>query len=171
MTEYFADLHCHSTLFCYNRLYPNTWFERYFPIFPAQGDFAQLARGKVRVVMVSLYPIEQGFVTAKPLGLGTGNLTDFLAKVVVDIPKSRADEIQLYDHDYFDDLMKELDFLNQSAYPVTRRVYQNPYRRKRYNYRIVKDYNSLKALLEIDDNYRPGNACDQNIAVILTMEG
>jgi hypothetical protein len=117
MTNYFSDLHCHTTLFTYNRQYPTPWYERYFPIFPAQGDFSQLAKGRVRVVMTAIYPIEQGFVDAKPLGMGTGNLTDFLAKVVVNIPKERSDEIQDYNHDYFDDLMKELRFMQDWAMP------------------------------------------------------
>jgi len=65
MTTFFSDLHCHTTLFSFNRSRPDVWNEYYFPVFPAQGDFSQLSRGKVRVVMASLYPIEQGFVTAK----------------------------------------------------------------------------------------------------------
>lgn len=169
MATYFSDLHCHSTLFTYNRLYPETWYERYFPIFPAQGDFSQLSRGNVRVVMTSLYPIEQGFVTAKQWG--TGDITDFLAKVIVDIPKVRADEIQDFDHEYFDDLIKEINFLLKSSDPITHKVCINLFKRKFFKYRIVSNFNDLKSLLNIDDSLNPGPACDDTIAVVLTIEG
>ncbi len=171
MASYFSDLHCHTTLFSFNRLYPDTWYEKYFPIFPAQGDFAQLSRGKVRVVMVSIYPIEQGFVTVKPLNLGTGDITDFLARVIVDMPKERTDEIQEYNHDYYDDLVKELNFLQESSYPVTHKVFINLLKRKKFRYRIVTDFNDLKNLLNLDTNLNPGQACDDTIAVVLTIEG
>jgi len=171
MATYYSDLHCHSTLFSFNRLHPDTWFEQFYPIFPAQGDFSQLSRGKVRVVMISLYPIEQGFVTVKPLDLGTGEITDFLARVIVDMPKERADEIQDYNHDYFNDLLKELDFLQKSADPVTYKVFISPLKRKKFRYRIVSDFDDLKSLLNLDGNLNPGPVCDDTIAVVLTIEG
>ena len=171
METYFSDLHCHSTLFSYNRGYRDTWYERYVPIFPAQGNFAQLARGNVRVVMVSLYPIEQGFVTARLLGLGTGAITDLIAKVVVAMPRRRADEIQDYNHDYFDDLMKEISFLQASADPVQHRVFTGILKRKNFRYRIVSNFNELSSLLNLDDKLNPGPPCDNTIAVVLTIEG
>lgn len=171
MANYFSDLHCHTTLFTYNRQYPTAWYEKYFPIFPAQGDFSQLARGKVRVVMTSIYPIEQGFVTAKPLGLGTGNITDFLAKLIVDIPKERSDEIQEYEHDYFDDLLKELSFMQDWALPKTRKIYLNQYLWKRFSYKIVHNFDDLKNLLNLDDNLDMQPGYNSTIAVVLTIEG
>jgi microsomal dipeptidase-like Zn-dependent dipeptidase len=171
VAAYFSDLHCHTPLFSFNRLYPDTWFEWYFPIFPAQGDFCQLARGKVRVVMVSLYPIEQGFLKVRPLHLGSDNITDFLVKAIVDFPKQRVDEIQARDHEYFDDLMKELNFMQASALPVTHKVFVNPVMRKEFRYRIVSDFNDLKNLLNLSDDYTPGPACEDTIAVVLTIEG
>jgi hypothetical protein len=171
MADYFSDLHCHTPLFSFNRLHPDTWFEWYFPIFPAQGDFCQLARGKVRVVMVSLYPIEQGFVRVKPWDLHSGDITDLLAKVIVDIPKKRSDEIQNFNHDYFEDLQKELDFLQKSGDPVTHKVFVNPVTRKKFRYRIVSDFDDLKNLLNLSDGLEPGAACEDTIAVILTIEG
>jgi microsomal dipeptidase-like Zn-dependent dipeptidase len=171
MAAFFSDLHCHTPLFSYNRLYPDTWFEWYFPIFPAQGDFCQLARGKVRVVMASLYPIEQGFLKVRPFHLGSDNITDFLIKTIVDFPKQRADEIQSPDHEYFDDLLKELNFMQASALPVTHKVFVNPFQRKEFRYRIVSDFNDLKNLLNLSDDFSPGPACEDTIAVVLTIEG
>jgi hypothetical protein len=171
MDAYYSDLHCHTPLFSYNRLYPDTWYEWYFPVFPAQGDFCQLARGNVRVVMVSLYPIEQGFVKLSLFNAGTKGLTDFLAKLIVDIPKQRSDEIQDKNHDYFDDLLKELEFMQASALPVTHKVFTGPFTRKEFKYRIVSDWFDLKELLEIDDSLNPGAGCKDTIAVVLTIEG
>jgi microsomal dipeptidase-like Zn-dependent dipeptidase len=171
MASYISDLHCHSTLFSYNRRYSDTWYERYFPIFPAQGNFAQLARGKVRVIMLSLYPIEQGFVSARSFGFGTGNITDLLARLIVAIPKERADEIQNYEHDYYDDLIKELAFLQKSAMPVTHNVFVNAYWKKKFQYRVVSSFNDLKGLLEMDDELNPGVSARNTIAVVLTIEG
>ncbi|MCF8357162.1 MAG: dipeptidase [Prolixibacteraceae bacterium] len=171
MTNFFSDLHCHTTLFTYNRQYPTPWYERYFPIFPAQGDFSQLARGRVRVVMTSIYPIEQGFVDAKPLGMGTGNLTDFLAKVLVNIPKERSDEIQDYNHEYFDDLKKELRFMQDWAMPKSRKIYLRRNLWKRFRYKIVHNFDDLKNLLNLDDNLNMQPGENSTIAVVLTVEG
>jgi hypothetical protein len=171
MAAYYSDLHCHSPLFSFNRLLPHTWYEWYFPFYPAQGDFSQLARGNVRVVMISLYPIEQGFVRLNLMDLHSGGITDFLAKLIVGIPKKRSDEIQNFNHDYFEDLQKELDFLQKSAEPVTHNVLMNAYERKTFRYRIVRDFDDLKNLLNLTDNLEPGAPCDDTIAVILTIEG
>lgn len=171
MARYFSDLHGHTTQFTYNRQLPNPWQESYNILFPAQGDYAQLARGNVRVVMASLYPVEQGFVTMKLLDLETGNVTDFLAKVIVKMPKERADEVQSYGHDYFEDLLNELNFLDKSQYPFTKKVFTGLLKRKKFRYIIVKDFNELKSLLNLDADLNPGAACADTIAVVLTIEG
>jgi hypothetical protein len=171
MATYFSDLHCHTTLFSFNRLYPDTWHEQFFPVFPAQGDFSQLSRGNVRVVMVSLYPIEQGFVTVKPLNIGVGDITDLLAKVIVDMPKERADEIQNFNHSYFNDFIKEINFLQHSALPVTHKLRIKGLKREKFSYMIVSDFDDLKSLLSLDNNLNPGAGAENTIAVILTIEG
>lgn len=171
MANFFSDLHCHTTLFTYNRQFPTTWHERFFAIFPGQGDFSQLARGKVRVVMTTIYPIEQGFVTSDFMGMGTGDLTDFLTKLIVHIPKERSDEIQGYDHEYYTDLLKELNFMQDWAMPKSHKVHLRLFRRKRFRYRIVQNFDDLKNLLNLDDdlNMPPGD--NTTIAVVLTVEG
>lgn len=171
MATYFSDLHCHTTQFTYNRLFPNPWHEPYNIIYPAQGDYAQLARGNVRVVMASLYPVEQGFVTVRPLDLGTDDVTDFLAKVIYNMPKERADEIQSYDHEYYEDLLSELDFLHKAEDPITKKVFISPIKRKKFRYKIVRDFNDLKSLLNLDADLKPDPARDDTIAVVLTIEG
>jgi microsomal dipeptidase-like Zn-dependent dipeptidase len=171
MATYFSDLHCHSTLFNYNRQLGDVWDEQTNIIFPSQGDFSKLAKGKVRVVMVALYPIEQGFVTVKPLDLGTGEVTDLLAGIVFDMPDARADEIQDYDHDYFDDLVKELNYLLASEEPVTHKIRIRAGKRTEFKYRIVRDFEELKSLLDLDDSLHPGTPCEDTIAVVFTIEG
>jgi hypothetical protein len=171
MAKYYSDLHCHTTLFAYNRQYKDTWYEDHFPVYPIQGNFAQLARGNTRVVMLSLYPIEQGFLTVHPLDIGTGNISDFLARLIVDIPKERSDEIQNFNHEYYDDLIKELTFLQDSAMPVTHKVPINLLMKRSYMYRIVRNFNDLKTLLDLDSNMNPGSPAKDTIAVVLTIEG
>jgi microsomal dipeptidase-like Zn-dependent dipeptidase len=171
MATYFSDLHCHSTLFNYNRQLRDIWDEQPNIIFPSQGDFTKLAKGKVRVVMVALYPIEQGFVTVKPLGLGTGEITDLLAGIIFDMPDERVDQIQEYNHDYFDDLVNELNYLQASAEPVTQKIRIKAGKRTSFRFRIVRDFEDLKNLLDLDDNLNPGNPCEDTIAVVLTIEG
>jgi microsomal dipeptidase-like Zn-dependent dipeptidase len=171
MATYYSDLHCHTTLFAFNRNYTDPWYEEYSALFPAQGDFSQLARGNVRVVMVSLYPIEQGFVDLKPDLLGRGDITDFLTQLLIKIPKKRSDKIQSYGHDYYDDLLEEIDLLRKSADPVSKKILVGFAKRKRFSYRIAHDFNDLKAMLDLDDNLDPGPGAENTIAVVLTVEG
>ena len=171
MATYFSDLHCHSTLFPFNQMHPSTWHENFNLIFPSQGDFTKLSKGKVRVLLLALYPVEQGFVTVKPGNLGTGNITDFLAEVILDMPKERADEIQDPNHDYFYDLLNEYHFLQRFADPYTHKVHIESGKAKEFRYKIVSNFNELSALLNLDDDFNSGPACDDTIAVVLTIEG
>ena len=90
MSSFFADLHCHSTMFPYNQLQSTVWHEHIHPVYPSQGDLIKIARGKVRVLFISLYPIEQGFLMVDKLGLDTGNITDALANLILNMPKKRV---------------------------------------------------------------------------------
>jgi microsomal dipeptidase-like Zn-dependent dipeptidase len=171
MATYYSDLHCHSTLFNYNRQLPNAWDEHPNIIFPSQGDFAKLAKGKVRVVMVALYPIEQGFITVKPLELGTGEITDFLAGIVFHMPDERADEIQDDYHDYFDDLVKELIYLQASEYPVSHEILLKPGKRAYFKYLIARNFEDIKNILGLDADLNPGPPAEETIVVVITIEG
>jgi microsomal dipeptidase-like Zn-dependent dipeptidase len=171
MSTFFADLHCHSSMFPYNRLEPTVWHEHIHPIFPSQGDFIKIARGGVRVLFLSLYPIEQGFLTVDQLGLKTGDISDALANLILNIPKARADEIQNYDHNYFADLKKEYDFLKRFEDPYTEKVRMNMFIRKRFKFKIVADFNELNTILNLDAELNPNPVSDNTIAVILTIEG
>jgi microsomal dipeptidase-like Zn-dependent dipeptidase len=171
MVKCYSDLHCHSTLFSYNHSLETAWDEEHELFFHSQGDFAKLGRGKVRLVMVSLYPIEQGFITVKPLNLGPGHLSSLLAGVVFSMPVKRAEAIQNYEHDYFEDLIREVEFMASGMDPV---VYWNrtgPGKDEVYRYRIVEDFDDLSRLLELNEFLDPCTPREDTIAVVLCIEG
>ncbi|MEI6049999.1 MAG: hypothetical protein WCS03_13940 [Bacteroidota bacterium] len=171
MSTYFADLHCHSAMFPYNQLESTVWHEHIHPVFPSQGDFIKLAQGGVRVLFLSLYPVEQGFLRFNQLGIETGNITDALAHVILNMPKERADEIQSYEHNYFTDLFNEYDFLLRFADPYKENVRLNLFKRRKFKFKIVADFNELNTILNLDSDLNPNPVSDDTIAVILTIEG
>jgi len=146
MSLFFADLHCHSTLSPYNQQQPTVWHQHIYPVYPSQGDFIKLAKGGVRVLFLSIYPVEQGFLAVNQLGLKTGNITDALAHLILNMPKERADEIQNYEHNYFVDLYKEYDFLQRFADPYTKNVRLNLFKRKKFKFKIVADFDELNTI-------------------------
>jgi microsomal dipeptidase-like Zn-dependent dipeptidase len=171
MNSFFADLHCHSTMFPYNQLQPNVWHEHIHPVYPSQGDFIKLARGNVRVLFLSLYPVEQGFLTVNQPGIESGDITDALAHLVLNMPKKRADEIQSFEHNYFTDLRNEYGFLQRFADPYLKTIRLNIFRRKKFKFRIVSDFDELSTILDLDSDLNPNPESDDTIAVILTIEG
>lgn len=171
MSTFIADLHCHSTMFPYNQQKPTVWHEHKYPVYPSQGDFIKLSKGGVRVLFLSLYPIEQGFLKVNTLGFETGDITDGLANLVLNMPKKRADEIQSYEHDYFADLLKEYGFLMKFADPYMKTIRLNLFRRKKFKYRIVSNFDELNSILNLDSDLNPRPASDDTIAVIITIEG
>jgi hypothetical protein len=158
-------------LFPFNQLHPSVWYEHNALIFPSQGDFTKLAKGNVRVVMISLYPIEQGFITIKPLDLGTGDITDTLAEIILDMPQERANEIQDFNHDYFVDFLYEYDFLKKFEAPMTHKVRIAVGKRKDFKFKIVRNFTDLSNVLNLDAGLNPGPGCNDTIAVVLTIEG
>lgn len=171
MAACYSDLHCHSTLFSFNHTVETAWDEEHELFFHSQGDFAKLGRGNVRLVFLSLYPIEQGFVTVKPLNLRTGNISSYLAGIVFNMPGERAEEIQDYDHDYFEDLVKEIEFIAATGDPVVYWNRKNPVKKPLFRYRMVRDYEDLKGYLGLDENCDPAGDGSENIAVVLCIEG
>jgi microsomal dipeptidase-like Zn-dependent dipeptidase len=158
-------------MFPYNQLQPTVWHEHAHPVYPSQGDFIKLAKGGVRVLFLSLYPVEQGFMSFKQVGLETGNITDALANLILKMPKERADEIQSYEHNYFGDLLKEYEFVQRFADPHEETVRLDLFKRKKFKYRIVGNFDELNAILDLDSDLNPDSSSDNTIAVILTIEG
>jgi microsomal dipeptidase-like Zn-dependent dipeptidase len=169
MKTIIADLHCHSTFFPVNQMKRSIWHQHHHLVFPSQGDFVKLAKGGVRVLFLTLYPVEQGFLKCNLLGLGTGNIADRMAHFVLNMPKARADEVQDYDHSYYNDLLCEYDLLLNS--PESKKVRLNLFRRKEFKFRIVRDFEDLKNILNLDESFNYRSVADDTIAVIPTIEG
>jgi microsomal dipeptidase-like Zn-dependent dipeptidase len=171
MNTIIADLHCHSTFFPHNDKGRKTiWHQHRNLIYPSQGDFVKLAKGGTRILFLTLYPIEQGFLSCKLLGLGTGNIADRLARFVLNMPKSGADAVQDYAHDYFADLLDEYKFLIDSPSSEEVRLGSSG-GTKVFNFKLVSNYDELKNVLSIDNNFDYGSSTDDTIAVIPTIEG
>ncbi len=179
--EFYVDIHCHSTLVPYNKTKPedrdrddeekskkapeNFWLHQSLDsdeqrkkgasgVTYTQSDFIYLRDGHVRVIFASLYPIEQGFLSARVIGKSW--ITDMIAnKWVVGFPSERINEIQSEDHDYFDDLKKEYEFLVRGI--NSEKQDEMP------NIVIAKDG-------DFNNNEMVNNQ-DNDIMVVLTIEG
>ncbi len=120
----FADLHCHPTLHTFafeeaNKKRKNSlWWDNpplkrqrksNFPEY-FQTSMPAFARGNVRLVIAALYPIEQAWLDPKILG--TGDITDVLAKQVVShLPVRYINKVQSPEFKYYEYLNKEYEFL------------------------------------------------------------
>ncbi len=197
-----SDLHCHPTLRLYNGE-KSIWYndetsnkkrDNKQPNY-SEAEFAALAKSRVRLVFVALYPIEQGFISnlgneidlipEKPLEneiinfsikniienySRSGTLLDFLEKVtskyISGMKFKKFNKIRSFEHEYFDDLMGEYNYL------VNGTKIQSPLiKSKFFNLNIVSDYTELKNLLKIDDEFNYNSEADNNIAIVLTVEG
>ncbi|WP_068473356.1 hypothetical protein [Saccharicrinis aurantiacus] len=122
-----ADIHCHPTLHqftFYNvgkKRKDDLWWDNppkdiqrnsEFPEF-FQCNMPALVKGNVKLVVAVLYPIEQKWFN--PALIGTGSLTDILAKqFVVDLPTSYINVVQNSRFNYFEYLEKEFEFLEKN---------------------------------------------------------
>ena len=168
--NYFADIHCHPTLFPFLLDKGTVWVENKNMLSPSQADFIKLARGNVRLVFVSLYPVEQGFLDLEALEMHRGDVTDFLANLLLEIPEGKVNEIQSAEHDYFFDLMKEYRLLCDHADPVVQEIGKGKNKRT-FRYRIAGDFEEVKQILSLDDQLNMTGPDSNTIAVILTIEG
>lgn len=128
----FADLHCHPTLKAYGRsfdksnVYPDRssiWYQKnpgYLTLFLqrflgitrfSQADLSSMASGRVRIAFVSLYPFEKSFFFTRWL---PDPVSALVASWVTSIGRQRVYHLQQHKN-YFEDLMGELRFLEQSS--------------------------------------------------------
>lgn len=173
--DFFVDIHCHPTLRAFNAPIQsgnrNIWEPTSNPHIEtplgrwtrmktreiaktSQANFYSYAKGQVRVIFDSLYPIEKGFL-------------NFRKAATAMMGKSKADEVlqtatginrhqlrQLRNqNDYFHELQSQYAFLHQGqgASPDEQRRYQ-----------LVSNYDELLALKAKDPD------C---LAVVVTIEG
>lgn len=121
----------------------------------SQANFTSLARGDVRVVCASLYPMEKGFFVNK---IKSDFLRDLTGNFATGIGKKRIDAVQAMT-DYFADLQLEYDFYKQ----LDGRVIRLP--EGKFRYQLVKNYLEIEAILNEDENG------PRTIAVVFTIEG
>lgn len=192
----FADLHSHSSLKTYNANKNDLW-KQDFPkdrhrdhsIFTAsESEFSALAKAGTRVLFLTMYPVEQGFLDnlmnniikndseiADRINTFLHEFIDdhlFIRQVVsrylMGMSFAKSDQITSDGHDYFADLQGEFEYLctyHDKYSPVINGL------DRKFKMKLVKDYHDLVDILGIDANYEISNEIDDTIAVILTVEG
>lgn len=121
----------------------------------SQSNFTSMAKGDVRVVCVSLYPMEKGFFVNS---IKSDFLRDLLGNFATGVGKKRVDAVQALTN-YFHDLEMEYDFYRQ----LDGTVIQLP--EGQYNYQLVHNYLEIEKILAQDQK------SPRTIAVVFTIEG
>ncbi|HXH17643.1 MAG TPA: membrane dipeptidase, partial [Chitinophagales bacterium] len=176
MTGFFSDLHCHPALKAFNSGHPlpskSMWdtirhecadnaLTRLFRrksnsiLKESQCSLYQLARGGVRVVLLSMYPPEKGFVTFRKVPemiFGEETVHEVLEHIS-GVHKDRVRAIHRQENHYFHDLNGEYEYIRkgQGASPCGR-----------YQYALVSNYTELQHNLQ----HKP-----DTINIILSIEG
>lgn len=120
-----------------------------------QSDFTSLAKGGVRVVCVSLYPIEKWFFVNK---IKNEFIRDITANFATGIGDKRIDAIQQMKN-YFKDLELEYNFYKQ----LDGKVIRLP--EGKFRYRIVNSY------AEIEKFKKQDHKNVNTICIVLSIEG
>ena len=121
----------------------------------SQSNFTSMARGGVRVVFASLYPIEKGFFVN---AIKSDFLRDLTGNFATGFGKKRIDAVQAMTN-YFEDLEREYDFYKQ----LDQKTIRLP--EGACTYQLVANYSDIEAI---------GNERDstiRTIAVVFTIEG
>lgn len=181
MDNYIIDLHCHPSLKPYGRSFPgrrqsedpskvsSLWYQDKETLWDkfknfilgltnfTQSDFTSAAAGNVKVVCVSLYPIEVDFTKLQLIKPdSTGFLADALFNLATGLGKKRIDNIQAQ-KDYFQDLEAEYDFFKQQN-----KIPQQ-FGGETFSYQLVKSYQEIEANLQ--------NTNQNIISVMMSIEG
>jgi len=175
-TNFYTDLHCHPNLKSFNSGHPHPtktmWDDIEHPYTDnaltrlfrkksnsmakeSQCNLYQLARGGVRVAVLSMYPVEKGFVKFRKvpeLLLGDEKVNSVLEHIS-GMPKERVTAIQQQENHYFHELTSEYQYMSkgQGASPC-----------KQYQYKVVNSYAELELNLKNEPN---------TVNIILSIEG
>lgn len=173
--DFFADIHCHPTLRAYNSPVVhgqrNLWEKTYNQSFDtplsrwarmqtkdilkeSQANFYAFAKGNVRVVFDSLYPVEKGFLNFRKMAsmvVGKKNADEVL-RTVTGIDNHQLQQLRK-NNNYFHELLSQYAFLCKG---------QGPSPDNRYRYKMVGNYAELEQTLVQDSNA---------LAVVVTIEG
>lgn len=176
LQNFYTDLHCHPNLKSFNSGHPQPaktmWDFLEHPYTDnaltrlfrkksnsiakeSQCNLYQLAEGGVRVAMLSMYPVEKGFLKFRKvpeLLLGDEKVNSVMEHIS-GMPKERVAAIQQQANHYFHDLTAEYRYVSegQSASPD-----------KRYKYAVVNSYAELEQNLKNEPN---------TVNIILSIEG
>ena len=129
----------------------------------SQANFTACVYGKVWVIVASLGTIEKWFFNNRK---GTGIIADVLEAFATNISRARINEIQGIQN-YFQDLLKELSFIDQVNGTVVR-IDGNA-----YAYKIVHNFMELKAIAEQNETEIASDKENKliQIAIIPSIEG
>src|SRR5258705_8182577 len=117
-------------------------------IFNSQSNIERMHRGGVRVVCISLYPVEKGF-TNVDLGaispiiktlLSPFNIEEKLVEGVTGIKIEKVHYIGKVMSDYFKELVKEYNYVLEQSKTAHRTI----------KCRLVKNYAELKNILQTE---------------------
>ncbi|MDP7034842.1 MAG: hypothetical protein QF752_10165 [Planctomycetota bacterium] len=163
-----ADIHAHPSFLPWNAQenpsqlwtpHPPRWNQHRWKITTyAQSDFTTMARGNVRLLWTSLYPLERGFVPDARL-LGSKRLLTRVGQTLLRTSKERLRFFRSEDYDYFDSLQGEYEFFaagENLAHDISSNQGEEP-----WSYTIGRDIQHVNETLE----------SPQRIAVVLTIEG
>jgi microsomal dipeptidase-like Zn-dependent dipeptidase len=178
MSNYFADIHCHSTLKYAFDDDPDLWDSKGIPnstshitgIYTfSQCDFRRMAKGNVQVAVLPIIPIEQKQTVLADLLDKVEKVEDFLegfAAWMTKIPKKKFDFLQSVDYDHYQQMMYEVQLiLNKQT--SGRKVKLGNKDRRNCSYKVVANGAEIDAVLaknKADDS-------QYTIAVVLSVEG
>jgi len=172
---FFTDIHCHPTLRAYNTPVThgqrNLWEKTYNPTYDSsasrwarmqtrdilkesQANLYNMARGGVRVIFDSLYPVEKGFLNFRKMAsvVFGKKKADEVLHTITGIDEHQLKQLRR-NGDYFQELLAQYAFLNKG---------QGKSPNGQYQYQLVANYDELQALVTQDPNA---------MAVVVTIEG
>ncbi len=174
--NFYVDLHCHPTLKSFNSGHPhptrNMWEKLEHPYTDnsltrlfrrksnaiakeSQANLYTMVNGGVRVAVISLYPMEKGFLKFRALPnliFGSENV-DSVLEHITGIALERVTGLQQQENHYFHDLNEEYNYVSQG---------QGESPDKQYKYKVVSNYGQLDKILKNEPD---------TIALILSIEG
>src|SRR5436190_1858376 len=174
--NFYTDLHCHPNLKSFNSGHPQPaktmWDNIEHPCADnaltrlfrrksnsiakeSQTNIYQLARGGVRVAVLSMYPVEKGFVKFRkvPEFIFGDTTVNSVLEHISGMPAERISAIQQQENHYFNDLTGEYEYVSkgQGTSPCGE-----------YQYKIVNSYAELEQNLKNEPN---------TVNIILSIEG
>lgn len=173
--DFMVDLHCHPNIKAFNSGHPkptkNLWekIEHEFSdtgfmriirdksthiLKRSQCNLDTCIEGNVRVINLSLYPMEHGFLNLRDVpGLMMGKNSNELTAYIAGLNVAKVNYMKSDTKRYFKDLIQEYEYVRDG---------EGPSPDGKNAYKIVNNYTELKQVIDNEPN---------TIAVILSIEG